>query len=51
VVLIAWINVVVSLYYYVQGVKSAFLLESGEELRGINLSAPTRILTSQSNSK
>jgi len=44
-VLIAMINVVVSLYYYVQVVKAAFLMEPAEELPAINLSAPTTILT------
>jgi NADH-quinone oxidoreductase subunit N len=43
-VLIAMINVVVSLYYYVQVVKAAFLLEPDEELPAIHLSAPTTIL-------
>jgi NADH-quinone oxidoreductase subunit N len=43
-VLIAMINVVVSLYYYIQVVKAAFLLEPEEELPPINLSAPTTIL-------
>jgi NADH-quinone oxidoreductase subunit N len=44
-VLIAMINVVVSLYYYVQVVKAAFLLEPDEELPSIKLSAPATILT------
>ena len=44
-VLIAMINVVVSLYYYIQVVKAAFLLEPDEELPAINLSAPATILT------
>jgi NADH-quinone oxidoreductase subunit N len=44
-VLIAMINVVVSLYYYVQVVKAAFLLESDEELPSIKLSSPATILT------
>jgi NADH-quinone oxidoreductase subunit N len=44
-VLIAMINVVVSLYYYVQVIKAAFLLEPDEELPPINLSAPATILT------
>ncbi len=43
-VLIAMINVVVSLYYYVQVVKAAFLLEPEKELPPINLSAPATIL-------
>jgi NADH-quinone oxidoreductase subunit N len=44
-VLIAMINVVVSLYYYIQVVKAAFLLEPDEELPPIHLSAPATILT------
>jgi NADH-quinone oxidoreductase subunit N len=44
-VLIAMINVVVSLYYYIQVVKAAFLLEPEEGQPSINLSAPTAILT------
>lgn len=44
-VFIAMINVVVSLYYYVQVVKAAFLLEPDEELPTIHLSAPATILT------
>jgi NADH-quinone oxidoreductase subunit N len=44
-VLIAMINVVVSLYYYIQVVKAAFLLEPDEELPPIHLSAPAIILT------
>jgi NADH-quinone oxidoreductase subunit N len=43
-VLIAMINVVVSLYYYVQVVKAAFLLEPEKELPPIRLSAPATIL-------
>jgi NADH-quinone oxidoreductase subunit N len=44
-VLIAMINVVVSLYYYIQVVKAAFLLEPDDELQAIKLSAPATILT------
>ncbi len=44
-VLIAMINVVVSLYYYIQVVKAAFLLEPDEELPPIHLSAPATLLT------
>ncbi len=44
-VLIAMINVVVSLYYYIQVVKAAFLLEPDKELPAIKLSAPATILT------
>jgi NADH-quinone oxidoreductase subunit N len=43
-VLIAMINVVVSLYYYVQVVKAAFLLEPDEERPPIHLSAPATVL-------
>jgi NADH:ubiquinone oxidoreductase subunit 2 (subunit N) len=39
------INVAVSLYYYLQVVKAAFLLEPDEELSAIKLSAPATILT------
>ena len=45
-VLIAMINVVISLYYYIQVVKAAFLLEPAVELPRINLSVPATILTS-----
>jgi NADH-quinone oxidoreductase subunit N len=44
-VLIAMINVVVSLYYYIQVVKAAFLTEPEEERPSINLSVPATILT------
>ena len=44
-VLIAMINVAVSLYYYIQVVRAAFLLEPDEELPAIHLSAPATILT------
>jgi NADH-quinone oxidoreductase subunit N len=44
-VLIAMINVVVSLYYYVLVVKAAFLLEPEKELPPLHLSAPATILT------
>jgi NADH-quinone oxidoreductase subunit N len=44
-VLIAMINVVVSLYYYIQVLKAAFLLEPDEELPPISLSRPATILT------
>jgi NADH-quinone oxidoreductase subunit N len=45
-VLLAMINVVISLYYYIQVVKAAFLLEPEEELPKITLSAPATVLTS-----
>ena len=44
-VLIAMINVVISLYYYILVVKAAFLLKPDEELPPIHLSAPATILT------
>jgi len=44
-VLIAMINVVISLYYYIMVVKAAFLTEPKEELPPIHLSVPARILT------
>ena len=44
-VLIAMINVVISLTYYIQVVKAAFLLEPEEELPSIRLSIPATILT------
>jgi len=44
-VLIAMINVVISLYYYIQVVRAAFLLEPEEELPSIRLSIPATILT------
>jgi len=44
-VLIAMINVVVSLYYYIQVMKAAFLLEPDGELPPIRLSAAATILT------
>jgi NADH-quinone oxidoreductase subunit N len=39
------INVVISLYYYIQVVRAAFLLEPEGELPSINLSTPGTILT------
>ena len=44
-VLIAMINVVVSLCYYIQVVKAAFLQEPEEELPPIRLSVPATLLT------
>jgi NADH-quinone oxidoreductase subunit N len=44
-VFIAMLNVVVSLYYYVQVVKAAFLLEPDHEMPAIRLSTPSAILT------
>jgi NADH-quinone oxidoreductase subunit N len=44
-VLIAMINVAVSLYYYIQVVRAAFVVEPDEELPPITLSAPATLLT------
>ena len=44
-VLIAMINVVISLYYYLMVLKAAYLLESEEEQAGISLSPPAKLLT------
>ncbi len=44
-VLIAMINVVISLYYYLLVVKAAYLLEPQEELPNHHLSPPIKILT------
>jgi len=44
-VLIAMINVAVSLYYYIQVVRAAFVVEPDRELPPIRLSVPTTILT------
>ncbi len=44
-VLIAMINVVISLYYYIQVMKAAFLLEPNKELPPIHLTAAATILT------
>jgi NADH-quinone oxidoreductase subunit N len=44
-VLVAMLNVAVSLYYYIMLIRAAFLLEPEEELPLINLSPPARILT------
>jgi NADH-quinone oxidoreductase subunit N len=44
-VLIAMINVAVSLYYYIQVVRAAFVSEPDQELPAINLSVPAAILT------
>jgi NADH-quinone oxidoreductase subunit N len=44
-VLIAMINVVISLYYYLLILKAAFLLEPDEELPAIEISAPVKLLT------
>ena len=44
-VLIAMINVVVSLYFYIQVVRAAYLLEPDEKLPALHLSAPATTLT------
>jgi len=44
-VLIAMINVVISLYYYLLVLKAAYLLEPGEAQDGIQLSSPMKMLT------
>lgn len=44
-VLIAMINVVISLYYYLLVLKAAYLLEPGEAQDGIQLSGPMKMLT------
>jgi NADH-quinone oxidoreductase subunit N len=44
-VLIAMINATISLYYYILVVKAAYLLEPDEELPGIQVSVPTKVLT------
>ena len=43
--LIAMINVVISLYYYLLVIKAAYLLEPDEVLPGIQLSLPVKVLT------
>jgi NADH-quinone oxidoreductase subunit N len=44
-VLIAMINVVISLYYYLLVLKAAYLLEAEEELPALKISVPAKILT------
>ena len=44
-VLIAMINVVISLYYYILIVRAAYLLEADEPLPRLQLSVPTKMLT------
>ncbi len=44
-VLIAMINVVISLYYYLLILRAAYLLEPEESQAGIQLSMPTKLLT------
>ena len=44
-VLIAMINVVISLYYYLLILKAAFLLEPDEELPTIKISSPVKLLS------
>ena len=43
-VLIAMINVVISLYYYLLVVKAAYLLEPGKELPDLKISPPIKVL-------
>jgi len=45
IVLVAMINVVISLYYYILVVRAAYLLESDETLPRLQLSSPIKILT------
>lgn len=44
-VLIAMINVVISLYYYLMILRAAYLMETEEVQAGIQLSTPTKVLT------
>ncbi len=44
-VLIAMINVVISLYYYMLVIKAAYLLEPARELPALSVSAPVKVLT------
>jgi NADH-quinone oxidoreductase subunit N len=44
-VLIAMINVVISLYYYILIVRAAYLLESDDDLPHLQTSIPTKMLT------
>jgi NADH-quinone oxidoreductase subunit N len=44
-VLIAMVNVVISLYYYILIVRAAYLLESDDDLPRLHVSIPTKILT------
>jgi NADH-quinone oxidoreductase subunit N len=44
-VLIAMINVVISLYYYILIVRAAYLLESDQSLPRLQVSIPTKMLT------
>ena len=43
-VLIAMINVLISLYYYLLVVKAAYLMEPGEQLPDLNVSYPVKVL-------
>jgi len=45
IVLVAMINVVISLYYYILVVRAAYLLEPDETLPRLQLSSPIKILT------
>ena len=44
-VLIAMINVVISLYYYLMILRAAYLMEPGENQAGIQLSIPIKVIT------
>ncbi|MCP4716734.1 MAG: NADH-quinone oxidoreductase subunit N [Deltaproteobacteria bacterium] len=44
-VLIAMINVVISLYYYLMILRAAYLMEPGEDQADIQLSTPNKVLT------
>jgi NADH-quinone oxidoreductase subunit N len=44
-VLIAMINVVISLYYYILIVRAAYFLEPKEDLPGLSVSGPVKLLT------
>jgi NADH-quinone oxidoreductase subunit N len=44
-VLVAMVNVVISLYYYILIVRAAYLLESDDDLPRLQVSIPTKILT------
>jgi NADH-quinone oxidoreductase subunit N len=44
-VLIAMINVVISLYYYMLVIKAAYLLEPPNDLPALSVSPPVKLLT------
>ena len=47
-VIIAMINVVISLYYYLLVIKAAYLLEPAEELPPLSVSFPKKLLAGTS---